>query len=363
LNQAHNIEIESTKKTETNNPLMSNSSISSSWSRRFDAVTYDDSADEFVRFHDDPNDDRVKSVVTAATALSDSEREEFRTDLSDAATETVRLYALRRTLQAKRRASINLVDEAIQGFALLPNLNDVAWDSWLKAVLFIADSLGRDVNALAEIFADIAAPAATSRFEIAFESMSRVESLADCRIADVTTTYGTGFVETLVFRDPSSAGLSSGYTARRPDEFLTFRPKSNVAQLAVSTADRLDTTNTVITSHLYQDQLAAMLFDVTIPGSFLPTTGCLSFFADSRDGGASFKVFAAELEEEFDVGELTTANSMDGPAVFIDDHRLILMLANPSFDDADEEEFDRTVFANIAESALRESAPTRWTAR
>jgi hypothetical protein len=126
----------------------------------------------------------VKSVVTAATALSDSEREEFRTDLSDAATETVRLYALRRTLQAQRRSSINLVDEAIRGFALLPNLNDVAWDSWLKAILFIADSLGRDVNAIAEIFADIAAPAATSRFEIAFESSRVTRGLSNCRRDD-----------------------------------------------------------------------------------------------------------------------------------------------------------------------------------
>ena len=41
---------------------------------------------------------------------------------------------------------------------------------------------------------------------MAFEAMSRVESLAQCFIAEVTTTYGTGFIETLVHRDTQCDG-------------------------------------------------------------------------------------------------------------------------------------------------------------
>jgi hypothetical protein len=341
---------------------MTNHSFPSSLSMRLANLSYEDSAHEFVRFHDDPNDELVASVVRAVTLESEVERENFRTDLDESATDTLRLYAQRRTLQARRRASINLVDEAIEGFALLLKLNDVPWDSWLKATLFVADSLGREVNELAQKFSELALPASTSRFTIAFESMNRVTSLADCRIAEVTTTYGTGFVETLVFQDSSSSGFVTGFTPRRPDDYVIFRPLTNVAQLAVSFAAGLDATDTLTTSHIVQDQVAAMPFDLKIAGSFLPTSGCLSFFADSTNGGVSFKAFVAELNEDFDLNDLALADTTDGQAVFIDDGRLILLLANPSFDDVDENEFEPSDFANIAHSAFTNTAPARWTA-
>lgn len=342
---------------------MSQGSVPSTLSNRLANLSYERSADEFVRFHDDPNDELVASVVRAVTLGSENERADFRPALDDSTIDTVRLYAQRRVLQARRRGSINLVDEAIEGFALLPELNDVPWDSWLKAALFVADSLGRDVNALAERFSELALPAATSRFHIAFESMNRVTSLADCRIAEVTTTYGIGFVETLVFRDTSASGFITGFAPRRADDYVTFRPLSNVAQLAVSLADGFDVTDSLVTSHIVQDQLAAMTFDLTIPGSFLPTNGCLSFFADSTNGGVSFKAFVAELDDDVDADDLVSTETSNGLAAFIDDHRLILLLASPSFDDDDEVEFEASDYSDVARSAFIDSNSVRWTAR
>ena len=341
---------------------MTENSVLSTLSARLTTTAYGVNADEFVRFRDDPNDELVASVVRALTLLSDVERDDFRTALDESATDTLRLYAQRRTLQARRRASLNLVDEAIEGFALLPKLNDVPWDSWLKATLLIADSLGGDVNALAEKFSELASAAATSRFTIAFESMNRITSLAQCRIAEVTTTYGTGFVETLVFRDSSSSGFITGFTPRRPDDFVTFHPLTNVAQLAVSLAAGLDATSKWTTSYMVQDQIAAISFDLAIAGSFLPTTGCLSFFADSSYGGVSFKAFVAELIEDFDLDDLDFETAIEGQAVFVDDRRLIFLLANPNFNDADGVAIESSEFADIVRSAFADSVPTRWTA-
>ena len=331
-------------------------------SARLAALSYDDGADEFVRFVDNPNDELVASVVRAVALGNDNDRESFCAVLDDAMVNTLLLYAQRRTLQAKRRASINLVDEAIAGFALQPNANDVPWDSWLKAALFIGKSLGRDSSALNNQFSELARASVTSRFAIAFESMNRVSSLGDCRITEVSTTYGSGFVETLVFRDSSSPGFATGFTPRRPDDHVIFRPRSNIAQLAVSFANGLDATNVFSTSHIVQDQVAAMPFDLKIAGSFLPTTGCLSFFADSTIGGVSFKAFVAELEDEFEVDNIASVLLSIGQGVFIDDHRLIFLLANPSFDGDEQAAFKTSDFVLVAQSAFADSDSSRWSA-
>ena len=69
--------------------------------------------------------------------------------------ETLRLYAKRRILQARRRSSMNLVDDAIEAFALIPENSDVPWDTWLKAGLFVARSLGRDIESIAVRFGEL----------------------------------------------------------------------------------------------------------------------------------------------------------------------------------------------------------------
>src|ERR1700722_9631363 len=109
---------------------------------------------------------------------------------------------------------------------------------------------------------------------------------------DVTTTYGTGFVESLVFQGKPTFGLWGA--PRQADNVLSFQPTTNLAQLCASLADALDSSGRVTTGPIGQDQLAATSFAQTTPGSYLDVLGCLSFVATDTAGSA-LTVFVAEL--------------------------------------------------------------------
>ena len=99
-------------------------------------MKYRDLDEDFVRFRDDPADDAVKGVVSLVCRADEANGIVFVWP-SRRTRATLLLYAKRRTLQARRRSSMNLVDDAIDAFALLPEVADVPWDTWLKAALFV----------------------------------------------------------------------------------------------------------------------------------------------------------------------------------------------------------------------------------
>jgi hypothetical protein len=331
--------------------------IESVWADRLKAIEYRDVDEDFVRFHDDPVDDSVKSVVASVIATDDSDRDRFRQSLAPESIETLRLYAKRRVLQARRRSSMNPVEDAMDAFALV-GTGDVPWD-WVKAGLFIARSLGRDIDAIGERFGEVSTAQGAQRFDVAFEAMGRIESLAQCFIAEVTTTYGTGFIETIVHRDLQSTG--SFFSApRQADDVVPYGPTSNLAQLAASLADAFDATETLHTGAIAQDQLAGMSFSQQVSGAFLETTGCLSFYADATEGPQSFKVFVAELPEETDVETLASGAESDDQAICFDDRRLILFVSPPSFEEGDDSVFDFGASLSIARQTLQASTPVGW---
>ena len=341
---------------------MSNSSSPAVLRDQLCALTYGPSADEFVRFSDLPVDDEVRDVVNAVVSKSPQDRDIFRSTLNNSSTDALRLFAMRRTLQSRRRASKNLVDEAMNGFALLANLDDVPWESWLKATLYIARSLGRDLDSIGERFADVASADAGARLRIALESLNRVETLSQCHISEVTTNHGIGFIETLLFRDTFRSSSWIG-APRQADNLVEFRPTTNLAQLAASLADALDASNNLVTGPIGQDQLAATSFSLTVPGAYLATTGCLSFVVDSRDEGASFTAFVAEMPDQTDVASIASAAPSEGQAIFYDAHRLILLLAQPSFDESVYVDIDFDDFGDIVRRALLDTAPSRFMPR
>ena len=326
---------------------------------RLAAISYSDVDEDFIRFRDDSLDDSVKSVVASVVAVDESERDRFRSALASEGIDTLRLYAKRRTLQARRRSSLNLVDDAMDGFALIPSRTDVPWDTWLKAGLFVARSLGRDIDSIAQRFGELSTIEAAERFDVAYEAMSRVETLDQCFIAEVTTTYGTGFIETIVHRDTTSTG--SFFSApRQADDIVPYQPVTNLAQLAASLADAFDATGHLRTSAIAQDQLAGMSFNRQVPGGFLETTGCLSFYADAPSDDQTFKVFVAELPGGTDVETLALGAESDDQAVCFDDTRLILFAAPPSFDSEEYVAFDFGDNLDIARESLRTSIPVGW---
>jgi hypothetical protein len=326
---------------------------------RLAGISYPDVDEDFVRFRDDPLDDAVKSVVASVVAAEESERDRFRTALSSEGIETLRLYAQRRTIQARRRSSMNLVDDAMDAFALIPSSTDVPWDTWLKAGLFVARSLGRDIESIAQHFGELSTMDSAQRFDVAFEAMSRVESLGQCFIAEVMTNYGTGFIETIVHRDTQATG--SFFSApRQADDIVPYDPITNLAQLTASLADAYDETGHLHTGAIAQDQLAGMSFSQQVSGAFLETTGCLSFYADAPSDDQSFKVFVSELPEGTDVEALALGAERDDQAVCFDDTRLILLLAPPNFDSDDDVAFDFGGSLDIARQLLRTSTPVGW---
>jgi hypothetical protein len=328
------------------------------------AYEYETSAGDFVRFRPNANDDAVSVIVRSATVAGSQRSEEFRHSLSDEGTNTLRLFAMRRTLQARRGASMSLLGESIDAYALLPKPKDVPWDSWFKGTLFVSRSLGLEPATLGERFADSASSEAVEHCQVAIEAMSRVDTLSQCQLVEVTTTYGTGFLELLVFDFMVKAGwLGTRHLAVNE---ISYQPTTNLAQVAASLADALDASGRLVTGPIGQDQLAATAFSLSVPGSYLPTAGCLSFIAEGVDGGPSFSVFVAEMTDETDISSLAAnATEVGNQAAIYDARRLIVISAQPNFDEANDADTDVDFhdYESLALAALQESTNSQWQPR
>jgi len=324
------------------------------------AHPYDVSAGELVRFRIDVNDDSVGALVRTASTLDPRERVEFRRALSEEEIDTLRLFAMRRTLQARRSASLSLIVEATSSFALLPQ-KDVPWESWLKATLFVARSLGENLDLLRTNFLDVASERSSDRFDIAQESMKRIDDLSQCHIVEVTTTYGTGFLETLVFRNSATFGVF-GAPNRLGDNEVPYQPATNLAQLAVTLADAFDATHVVTTGPIGQDQLAASSFAMAVPGSYIATSGCLSFVADESDG-TSFTAFVAELLDDDAPALASSAIDTDGQSALFDQRRLIVLTPQPNFEENDAPAINLHQYDDLVRSALRDPSSADWRPR
>ncbi len=312
-----------------------------------------------IRFRDLPLDETISGIVRTVANGPAGAIEEFRSAPDDVV-RRLRLFARRRILQARRRSSIYLVDESMDAYALLPTVDDVPWESWLKTGLFTARALGRDLDAIAERFHTVASHDAAERFDVALDSMSRIDDVRQCHVVEVSTNYGTGMLRTLVFRAAPTRGWGMGGAPRQADNLVTYEPESNLAQLAATIADALDATGRVRTEVIAHDQIPAMLFALSLPGSYLPVTGCLSFFADADDEHHSFNLFVAELPDDEDVAEIAEGAVGSDQLVVHDGFRLVQMVAPPLFDDNDAT-VDFSPYVEICRQALADTLPAGWT--
>jgi len=126
---------------------------------RLEEVEYERAAGDFVRYRPEEVDDAVAALVRTVVAEGWSGAEEFRRGLSPDGVDTLGLFARRRILLARRASSMSAVYEFLDAVALLPSPEDVAWDSWVKAGLFVARSLGGDAQMLNRQFEDVAGTA------------------------------------------------------------------------------------------------------------------------------------------------------------------------------------------------------------
>jgi hypothetical protein len=317
---------------------------------RLAAHPYELLAGEFIRFRADANDDAVVGVVRSIVAEGPEGCDVFRRGLGDDETDTLRLFAMRRTLLGRRQASLAPLYEGLDALAILPTPEDVPWDSWMKGALFVARSMGGNLELVERRFDELSGPL-FERGHVAFEAMNRIESLDQCHLVEVMTDHGIGVVETMVFRSKSTISFLGA--PRQSDNVINFSPTTNIAQLAVSLADAFDASGKVTTGPIGQDQIAASSVGQTASGSYIPVTGCLSFVADNSAG--SFTVYVAELPEDADVTELTEgANATHEQFGASDGRRLIVLSPQPSFDEDDDLVIDAHDYRDFVQAALLE---------
>jgi hypothetical protein len=322
---------------------------------------YEVNAGEFIRYRPEANDDAVGGIVRSVVAEGEDGCEAFRHGLDIDDVDTLRLFAMRRTLLGRRLSSLGPIYEALDAFALLPGENEVPWDSWVKGAFFVSRTIGGDLASMERRFVDLH-PEGAPRCHVAVDAMDRVNELSQCHLVEVTTNYGIGFVETLVFQGKPTFGLWGA--PRQADNVLTYQPTTNLAQLCASVADALDTSGKVATGPIGQDQLSATSFSQTTPGSYLDVLGCLSFVATDVAGSA-LTVFVAELpmatEDDLDLDTRLDASALaaaareiDGQVAVADASRVILLSPQPSFDEEIDVEMDAHEFEDLARAALLE---------
>ena len=334
---------------------------------RLDTIDYGVNPDDFVRYHADLADDAVAAVVRAVTADGYEGSDALRRTVGDGA-DNLLLFVQRRTLQARRQSSLSAVYEALDALALLPGIDDGTWETWVTAALYCTTPIGGDLESMANRFVSLASDRAARRFAVALDALERVTTLADCRIAEVSTSHGIGFLVNPELTDMPGFGLYAapalGY--RR----VTFQPTSNVAQLAVLVADAIDARGGFATGPLVQDQLPATLLPAARGGPFVETSGCVRFMAERRvsdERRTPFLVYVAELadfevdDDGFAYGDpddasveeiVESARDLEGQVAFADGQRLIVMSPEPSFDESDDEPIHLEQFTELIGEAL-----------
>ncbi len=317
---------------------------------QLDQSPYQSNAAELIRFRADDNDDLVAGVVRSVVADGEDGGDLFRRGINDEAIDTLRLFAMRRVLLGRRLSSLGPIYEALDACALIPGERDVPWDSWVKGALFIARGIGGDLDSMVQRFVDLH-PERQARCDVVLESMDRVHELAQCRLAEVSTTYGVGLLETLAFLGRPTFGVWGA--PRQADNYVSYAPTTNLAQLCVSLADALEASKKVTVGPIGQDQLAAILFSQTTPGSYVATNGCLSFVAEDV-AGSSLTALVAELTSDEDPAALALdAQGFENQVAESQGSRLIVLSPQPSFSELDVV-IDAAEFKDFVSAALLE---------
>jgi len=332
----------------------------------FAGLRYDDHDDDLVRFRESSIDEKFSATVRSLFDALDDRREEVRSELDDEECDLLLLFARRRAVSARRGGSLRSISDALDAYALLPEENTVPWESWFKATLFIGRDLGLDLDDAHQRFVGGAAEQTAQRADVAFDALARIESLVQCHVIEVDTSYGVGLIETTMVRDQNSRswGGLTGQPVTLGQYQVEFAPTTNLAQTTVTIADALDASGLVTCTSIRQDQLVGATFNLVTSGSYLESLGCLGFFADGVDDQPTFAVVVAEVgsEDHFDVhyDALDLAQELADAADEIEDQSalaqgpcVIVLSVLPSFDEtASDDAIDLANFLELTRTAL-----------
>lgn len=296
--------------------------------------------DDFVRFQLASGDDLVADLVQSAELYDEQSRAILRTLLTSAAQDTLMLFAQRRVLSGRRSANQNHFRQALSAWSLLPTMNDVPWTTWFLASLVLGE-FAHDTSIVA-LFEGPSTPGGI-RCGALQRSLRRGGSLAQCHLAEVSTTYGVGMIELPLPRDVPARGWLDAPLIDKDDAF--YAPTINLAQLTVDVADALDQLTNTRTSGIEFSLLS------TGTSPFIRTLGCLHFCATTER--TTWDVFVAQVESASKASRLEAELADDEGAAVSDRDLVIVFMAQPSFDDDERVPHDPTPLLDAANIVLR----------
>ena len=318
----------------------------------FADFTYDARSYDLVRFRDDATDHRIASTLSSVIASDDVET--TRRALDEGDVDLLITFARRRIVTARRNQSAAAIGEALDAYALLPSIGDGEMATWFKGALLEARENAANFDALHERFTSIAPAGSQSSADVVFGSLDRLEHLAQCHLVETHTSYGTGFLQTVVVRDIDATSHSMlgssglvGAPGRLAPYVVGYDIASSIANVAAALADGFDRLEGHETTALRHDQLIAATFDIVTSGSFLPARACVSFQVAVLEG-LSFTATVADVDPEhtgYSAEALADmADDLVDQAAFATESTLVVLSVVPDFDelfaDIDEEESD-----------------------
>jgi hypothetical protein len=332
----------------------------------FAGLAYDPRADDLVRYDDLALDDQLSHLVRSIIDSLDEHRDDARARLSEDDRDLLAVFARRRVLHARRATSPRSLSDALDAYSLMPLEYDVPWESWFKGSLLIGREIGLDLVGAEDRFVRRATATSASRARVAFDAMARIDTLAQCHVIEVSTSYGPGLLESTVVRDQGVAswGGITGQPVSLGQFQVAYAPTTNLAQLTVDVADALEASGLVTCSSIRQDQLVGATFDLVTAGSYVESLGCLHFFADSLTDATSFSVHVAEVGDEehdgvrFAAADLSreladAADEIEEQCALAAGPCVVVLSALPTFDgEGGDEPTDLSAFADLVATAL-----------
>ena len=321
----------------------------------FADFTYDARSYDLVRFRDDATDHRIASTLSSVLAGEDVAG--ARRSLDDGDVDLLITFARRRVVTARRNQSAAAIGEALDAYALLPIIGEGELATWFKGGLLVARDNAADLDALRERFANVATDTVQWSVDVVFDSLERLEHLAQCHLVETNTSYGLGLLQTVVVRDIDATSHSMlgssglvGAPGRLAPYVVGYDIASSIANVAAALADGFDGLEGHETTALRHDQLIAATFDIVTSGSFLPARACVSFQVAVLDG-LSFTATVADIDPEHTGHSAEAladmADDLVDQAAFATESTLVVLSVVPDFDelfaDVDEEESDEEV--------------------
>lgn len=229
-----------------------NDGISSLGGLRYPARAHD-----VVRFLDHPVDEQIAAIVADAAQLADEPRDALRASVSEEDAYTLLEFARRRAASALRTTSLPQALEAVRSLTLVTRSRIDYRDLSVDFPLYAVRELGGDLGRVVQQAIAMSEPS-TGEYFAARASPARRESLRDCALVEVRSSYGLGFMDHISGR---------------------YRPSADLAETAVRLADMIDTDARYVVEDLHTSDLPEVWFTLERRTGSLPATGCVSLSA------------------------------------------------------------------------------------